>query len=399
MLSEDVIEALSERLVNRVEKANSYTLKIIGNRIRQIGTLLPSDIQRISQLLEYGADIKKIIEVISQMTDLNIKDIYKILDEVAKENYMFSKSLYEYRGLDFISYENNIALQQQVKAIADITVNDYMNISRTLGFAKKDQFGKVVYNNIAATYQNTIDEAIYSISQGKESYQALMKKTINELGISGIKNVDWENGYSRRLDSSVRMNIMDGIRSVSNKVQEEVGKQVGTDAIEISVHDNPALDHAPIQGHIFLNEEFDKMQNNQSFQDINGKQYESIERAISIWNCYHYVFSVISSISKPRYTNEQLKEIINKNKEGFEFCGVKYTNYGGEQLQRRLETEIRTSKDLQIIAKASNNEELLYKSQRRINHLTTKYNDLSKTSGLPTKLDRLRVIGYKKVKI
>lgn len=399
MLNEELIEALSERLVNRVEKANTYTLQILGERIRQIGTILPSDVQRINQLLEYGGDLEKIADALSTMTERNILDIYKILDEVAKENYYFSKTLYEYRDMNFIPYEQNIALQQQVRAIADITVNNYSNLSRTLGFSKKNQFGNVIYNNIATTYQNTIDESILSLIQGKENYQTLMKKTINDLGISGIKTVDWESGYSKRLDSAVRMNIMDGIRSVSNKVQEEIGREVGTDAIEVSVHDNPALDHAEIQGHIFLNDEFDKMQSNQPFQDINDKQYNAIERAISVWNCYHYIFSVISGISKPQYTNEQLENIIDKNKEGFEFNGVRYSNYGGEQLQRRLETEIRSTKELQTISKASGNEELVYKSQRRINHLTAKYNELSKVSGLPTKIDRLRVSGYKKIKI
>ena len=39
----------------------------------------------------------------------------------------------------------------------------------------------------------------------------------------------------------------------------------------------------------------------------------------------------------------------------------------------------------------------VYKCQEKIGQLTSKYYDLHKTSGLPTKLDRLYVEGYRGV--
>lgn len=40
MLNEKTIEKLTERLVNRVENANSYVLKTIGEQIKRIGKLI-----------------------------------------------------------------------------------------------------------------------------------------------------------------------------------------------------------------------------------------------------------------------------------------------------------------------------------------------------------------------
>ena len=40
----------------------------------------------------------------------------------------------------------------------------------------------------------------------------------------------------------------------------------------------------------------------------------------------------------------------------------------------------------------------VYHCQKKIQQLTQKYNDLAKASNLPTKIGRLRVEGYRRVK-
>ena len=64
-----------------------------------------------------------------------------------------------------------------------------------------------------------------------------------------------------------------------------------------------------------------------------------------------------------------------------------------------LETQIRKQKDLQILAKASEDKELVQQAQRKITYLTTKYKQLSQISGLPTKMERLRVTGYRRINV
>ena len=53
MLSQEVEERLAEHLVNRIEEANSYILKRIGEAIKQISTLTPSQAYQIQQVLKY----------------------------------------------------------------------------------------------------------------------------------------------------------------------------------------------------------------------------------------------------------------------------------------------------------------------------------------------------------
>ena len=51
------------------------------------------------------------------------------------------------------------------------------------------------------------------------------------------------------------------------------------------------------------------------------------------------------------------------------------------------------------MAKAAGNDEIRQDAQKRINLLTSKYADFSKASGLPTKVERLQVKGFRGVKV
>ena len=403
MLSEEIIDKVIERLVNRIEEGNTYTLKKIGESIKKIGTLSPSKAQQLVQVLKYGGDYDNIVRKLAEITELNVKDIYKIFEEVAKNDYNFAKQFYDYRGKKFIPYEENIALQQQVRALANITAGEYRNLTRTMAFTKKVN-GKVVYTDLARTYQNVLDKAVLSVAQGKNTFQDEMYSTIKELANSGIRTVNYGTNRSMRLDSAVRMQLKGALRTLHNETQEIFGEEFNSDGVEISVHLNPAPDHAEVQGRQFSKEEFNKFQNDIDAKDYKGKlfpaEFEGHDRrSISEYNCYHYTFAIVLGVSKPEYSDEQLQEIINNNNNGFELDGKHYTNYEGTQLQRQLETEIRKQKDTQIMARASGNNELVSETQTKITQLTRKYKELSDVSGLPTKMDRMRVSEYKRTKI
>ena len=65
----------------------------------------------------------------------------------------------------------------------------------------------------------------------------------------------------------------------------------------------------------------------------------------------------------------------------------------------QIDEKIRKQKDIQIMAKASGNKELVQESQQKITQLTKKYKELSDVSGLPTKMERMRVSGYRRTSV
>lgn len=396
MLNDQVIEQLTEEIIRRIERVNTFTLKKIGEVLAEIGDIPSSRAYDLAMILKYGGDYEKIVKELAKITNLNEKEILEIFEKVAKKNLAFAQQFYEYRGIDYIPYEKNIALQEQVKAIAKITQDTYRNLSNTLGFVKTKN-GKKVFTPLAQAYQEAIDDSVTALIQGKEAFNSAMTKAVRELSASGIKTIEWESGYHRRLDSSVRMNLRGALRDFSMTLQQQFGEEFGADGVEISVHENPAPDHAEVQGHQFSNEEFDKFQNNQDSKDYKGKLFTADyhghdRRSIGQLNCYHYIFNVVLGVSKPLYTDSKLKEINDKNEKGFKLDGKHYTNYQGLQLQRKLETAIRKQKDRQIMAKASKDEEEELLATQKLTYLTNKYFELCKKSGLKSKVERLNFL-------
>ncbi|MBO5910508.1 MAG: hypothetical protein J6Q15_03255, partial [Clostridia bacterium] len=310
------------------------------------------------------------------------------------------EKFYKYRNIPFVPFAENTALKMQTMALANIVKNEMYNYTRAnlLGFTINGEF-----MNLKDTYNYVLDEALLNISQGKETFDSSMRRILKDIGGSGLKTVDYKSGRKVRLDSTVRMHLKSELRELHNELQKIYGEEFGADGVEISVHENPADDHENVQGRQFSNEEFNKLQNGGVAIDYKGKAYSldhddnGSHRPISEMNCYHYIFSIVLGVSKPTYTDEELQKKIDDNNKGFELDGKHYSLYEGTQLQRQLERAIREQKDIQILAKSSGDMELVGTAQSNITKLTQKYKELSQVSGLPTKMKRLTVSGYKRV--
>ena len=399
MLNEDVINEVVDVLVRRIERINTYTIKKIAESIAKIGDVMPSKAQDLAMILKYGGDYEKIVNEIAKITNLNADEIDKIFEKVAKKNQSFAKQFYDYKNTPYIPYDKNIALQNQVRAMANITKETYKNLSNTLGFAKYVD-GKVVFTPLSETYQNTIDDAVTSLLQGKDSFNSAMSKAIKELSASGLKTIDYASGYHRRLDSSVRMNLQGALRDLSINLQQQFGEEFGADGIEISVHEAPAPDHSEVQGHQFKNEEFLNLQTYGIAKDYKEKEIDihirdkngvptPNFRPIGQLNCYHYVYNIILGIDEPQYSQKELDAINQRNEKGFEIDGKHYTMYQGTQMQRKMETRLRNYKDELEGLKSANLD--TNEIQGKITQTTNKYFELCQKSGLKPKLERLKV--------
>lgn len=402
MIDEQLQEKLLEVFDKRFQDYNTKVLEELGKVIKQFKDLTPSQAYRLGQQLKYNTTIKDLLDELSKISGLSVKDLKAILEKVAKENIGFADTYYKARGLETPIYSENKTLQRLVSSVYNISGAEFKNIAKSTGFRLLDDNGKPLLLDIDKTYKEVIDRCVIAISQGKETYQQAMRSTLKQLSSSGVRKIEYENGYSRRLDTSIRQNILDSMRQVANESQILFGKEFDSDGVEISVHQNPAPDHELVQGRQFSNKEFENFQNDRKAVDYTGMVFEPEfeghdRRSISEYNCYHYIFSIVLGVSKPQYSDKQLQEIIDNKNKTFEFDGKTYNMYEGTQLQRRIESAIRQEKDTQILAKASGDEEQVLKSQLRITQLNTKYKQLSQVSGLPTQKQRMSVSSYRKV--
>lgn len=406
MLSDDAIEKLMQPIIDRQENINNYVVAEIAKKIREIGKLSPSDIYKLERLFKSGADAKRINDEISRLTGLQVKDIKELIKTVAIDSYVDTKPFYDYRHISFLPFEKNKPLQRIVEAISRQTLETYKNLSNTTAFMIRDLKNPLVLKPtpLAETYQSVIDESVQAVQSGTIDYNSAMRRTLQQLIDSGIRRVNYspESGrrYTKRLDSAVRMNLLDAVRQINQKVQDITGEQYGADGKELSAHPYSAPDHEPFQGRQFTLSNWEKLQNSESFQDVNGNKYLAVERIIGQWNCRHFAWSIIVGFAEPNYTEEQLREWAKKNEEGYTLPnGKKLTMYECTQYQRKLETAIRYAKDGQIAARAADDKELIKKYQRKVNKLSKEYRAFSKACGLSVKRERLTVSGYRPVKI
>lgn len=407
-MEEEIENVIIERITNRQEKLNEEILKEIGEILGKIGNLTPSEAYTIGQQLKYGESLDKIVALISKYSNINEAEIYKMLENEAKTNLAFSEKYFKAKSIDFIPYEQNIPLQNKVREIAIATINEYRNISRTTGLTFLDNANNRLTKPIREAYYEIVDNAINDVAMGKETFFEGLKRQLKTIGRSGVQSIEYESGYHRRIDSALRMNLQDGLNALSIAQQEIVGEQFDNDGWEITVHENPAPDHKDLQGHIFNKEEFAKLQDYNyigQIKDINGRIYERTGeehiRPIGELNCYHQAFAIVLGVDEPRYSQKELDKINEQNEKGFDFEGKHYTMYEGSQLQRKIETQLRSLREEEQTLKSSkrnitdkdgkkNIEEAILSNKNKQQQFILKYHELSKISGLKTKLERTR---------
>ncbi len=404
MFNERQIELLPERITARLTKINTEYLESIGKVIKDIGELRPSDVHKLQQMRQYGTNGKKMAEKLAKTSEKNIKEIYEIFDLVAKENYNYAKPFYKAKKKPFIPYEENEDLKKYVNSLARQTVNEYVNLTQHTAFAVFAKDGKSiaplfeanknkVATSLSDTYTKTIDYAVTKVQLGVTDYSSAMRECLKALADSGIRTVDYAGGYSRRIDTAVRQNLLFAIKECNQNVADMVGEDFGADGYEISYHSHPRPSHAEMGGKQYA------IGKARTVNGVNYPSFSDVESLLEDYGCLHFKFSILLGISEPAYSKEQLESFKTEDKKKITFEGKDFSLYEASQLQRRIESEVRHQKDRAIIAKAAGDTTLQTKAQYKINLLIDKYAKLSDASGLPTKMERMNVKGFKTMKI
>lgn len=391
MQDEKKLDKILERFYNRYNKFNTKVLQKLGNVVKQFDGISPTNAHILAQELKMGYDVNELLLDLSKISGKSVQDIEVLFDKVAEENVEFSEVYFKAKNKEFVEYKDNKPLQDLVESMKRQTDETFINLSnsRNIGFVLKDSEGKAIYKPLSKVYNDLIDEAVFNVETGGMDYQSAMRSTMRQLADSGVKvheeKMAFESGYNRRIDSSVRQNILTSIRQINIGIQEKVGHQFGADGVEISAHYDCAEDHLEVQGMQYTNEEFEEKNND-------------LVRPIGEYNCRHFIFSIVLGVSQPSYSKSQIEDMIEESTEEVEYQGKKYTKYEATQVQRKLETAIRQQKDRQIIARASNDKEEIGIAQKKISQLTSEYNKFSKKVGLDTYKNRLTVSGYHRLK-
>ena len=376
LLSETYLNSLPDPIAKNMEALNQYVVERICKRIEKIGKLTVQDAAKLYSAIEFaGADLQAIQNELERITGLNAKELDKMFEDVAAENVDFANTYYKARGMETLKdYTENAALRSFVEAAKRTAADGVTNLSSTTMIGFKS--GKRVLP-LREYYIQTIDKAITFAQTGTVDYYTAMRSTVKEMARGGLRRVTFDSGYSRRLDSQVRMNLLDGVRQLNMAMLEQTGKEFGADGVEISAHALCAPDHQNIQGKQYSLQEFERLN-------------RSLERPIGELNCHHFTTPIVLGVSKPVYSASELREINKRSNARVSYGGKTYTRYEASQRQRQLETAIRYAKDERDACVAAGDKLGATQARKKSASLTAEYKRFSEKAGLTVRLERTR---------
>lgn len=379
MLTPAELEAMpieAERLFKDLEsRVMSDVVRRLKNNGNEIIRSADWQIYRMNELGKSKEEIKQYIQDVLKLTDDEVNSIY---DDVIKSGYSRNADIYKAVGASFIPYSENKELQQLVFALKEQTNGEFKNITNSLGFATKGADGKISFSPIADYYQKTLDNAMIDIASGTFDYNTVLKRVVTEMTNSGLRSVDYASGWSNRVDVAARRAVMTGVTQLTGKVNEEMADELETDTYEVSWHSGARPSHAEWQGGVYTKEELETVCGLGSGDGLCG------------WNCYHSYSPFIPGVSVRAYTDEELKEMRERENTPKDYYGKKYTAYEASQRQRQLETAMRAQRQkIKLLQEGGADEDDITTARARYRGLSQEYTQFSKAMDLPQQRERI----------
>lgn len=371
MLTPEQIEALMVIFDERSQTIEDEYLKRLGQHMRDFGELLPSDAHQLAQLKRMDRNMDELKRKMAKTLSADEKTVDEILVKVAKYNLDFAELQFgkgltdEQRKAKRAACARSLALM--VSAQSKVTKGEMRNLSQT--------------TILSTNYRQCVDTAIHAVQTGMRDYQSEIRSVMRKTSREGLRVLYPNSGMTRRLDSAVRMNVLDGVRSLNQQAALECGRTYGADGVEVSAHPLCAFDHVHVQGHQYTNSEFDDVQN-------------ELDREIGQWNCKHFAFPIVMGVSQPAYTDEQLQTYEKYSNEEIEIDGHKHSRYEWSQVQRRLETNARYINDDRTLFKASGDTAAVKDCDTKFEKNLLKYQDICAKAGLEPDYSRMRGTSY-----
>lgn len=385
-IDKDKLDKYAGVIYERLEEFNDFTLKTIARRIKEIGSLSAYDAQTLKNMADITGDMKKITKKLAEITEMNIADVEKVYEQTITDGVNTYKPLYDFRNIPFVPFEENEFAKALVSNWAEQTAGEMINLSRTkaIGFDKYDEFGNVIgHTPLRGAYEQAISSAVTAVSSGTADFNSAMKKTVEELGGSGVK-VTYGSGVNRSLSAMIRQNLLYGAKQSAQAYDEYVGKILGCDGFEVDAHAGCRPSHLFMQG---------KMYSYNGRVTVDGITYEDGKEALNAlgdYGCLHFKDDVILGVSQPRYSKKELDEIQRQSTELIEYDGRKKTLYQWKQTQRRFERAVRTKQTQADMFRESGNIAEANMRKKEIAAYRAKYDDLCDKLDLTKRTERMR---------
>lgn len=379
-------ESFAYEYGDRIAEWELFAVALICKELGRIGKMTPEQAKKYDAEKETKKTEKVILSALTTAVLLNIKDLPKTYTSLFNEWHKGNEYMYKYRGIPFVDVADNKGLQKIINAYSKKSGAELLDFTKTKAIKVLNANGKPVA--FREQILKSFKEATDLVTGGKQDFYTTMRKTVLDLGGSGAR-VEYPNGLTRRLDTVVRQNMLYNGKMASREYNKQIGKELGTDGIEIDVHANSRPSHRFMEG---------KQYAKGHGVTVNGVYYEGAidkgvyDRLYVDYNCQHYETDIILGVSEPRYSPEELARLKAENEKEYEINGISKDGYGWSQVLRNLESNTRNAKDeINALEAFGNSQAEIDKYKAQIKAYRQKYNEICNVTGIKPDLKRMSV--------
>ena len=381
-------ESFADEYGNRIAEWELFAVALICKELGRIGKMTPEQAKKYDAEKETNKTEKIILSALTTAVLLNIKDLPKTYTSLFDEWHKKNEYMYKYRGVPFVDVADNKGLNKIINAYSKKSGAELLDFTKTKAIKVLDANGKPVA--LRKQILKSFDDASKFVIDGKTDFYSAMRKSVLELGGSGAR-VEYPNGMTRRLDTVVRQNMLYNAKMSSREYNKQIGKELGTDGIEIDLHANSRPSHRFMEG---------KQYAKGHTVTINGVEYEGAidkgiyDRLYVDYNCQHYETDIILGVSEPRYSPEELARLKAENERQFTIGRSTGDGYFWSQRMRSIESATRKAKGEINGLEALGDAESKAKAKelrKQIKAYRTKYNEICDVTGIKPDLKRMSV--------
>lgn len=278
----------------------------------------------LQKLEAINAERDYIVQRLAETTGKSKSEIIAILNTGCSTALGSDDKVYRLAGYNPLPLAKSPALQALIWAGYKKTLGTFQNLTRTTA------------NTATRQFEDALDRAYMQVTSGGMSYQQAVKGAVLDLAKNGLAAVQYPTGHVDYMDVAVRRAVLTGVNQTALKIQDARADEFGCDLVEVSAHYGARPTHAEWQGRIYSRS--GKSRKYKDFVETTG--YGSGD-GLGGWNCRHSFGPFFESISKPTYTEKDLRKI---NSKMVEYNGQQMSLYDASQKQRANEREIRALK-------------------------------------------------------
>lgn len=376
-MRDDYQKKIADKIAARYRNLELRIMEDIVRRIKKTGEITSTADWQINRLKILGYSSEDIENVIKDTLNASYPEMFELYDKIVEREYVRDKDVYEQVNAQYIPYEENEQMQQNVEAIIRQSKGELENITGSLGFYL-DYNGRKVLTPLAEVYTRYLDTACCEIVSGAFDYGSVLRRTVTQLTNSGLRKIDYASGRADRVDVAARRAVLTGVAQICGKMSNYNAEKLGAEFFEVDWHSGARPTHAVWQGRVYSREQLYSVCGLGTVTGLLGV------------NCYHMYFPYFPGISTRNYADEWLDEQNRKESIPKEFGGKEYTLYEAKQRQRQMEVAMRAQREkVQLLEKGGADPDEVMLMKAKYQGQLNEYARFSRKMGLKEERERI----------